>query len=901
MKKFAYFALSMLVILSAASWVSAESVPQNEPNWTNPAAKTLKKVSSTTGSQRSFNLLNNMDCQLITYRLVSSAEMRTGCFAPTAFGYMDISGGIVIFNGTDEGIPVTPKANGTVLVPWPNAGTLIALTSVTTGGSYLSLYSSPLSVMENQRTGFLLTSKKMSEPPDIQLKDASGQRLIINAQTLAISDGGSWLVAETYSGSFVRINLATLDTKQFAPAYQTGGLASRVAVSEDGRHVAILNKNYNHLKVYDLSNCTSNTCVSHNYYSLLSDQLGSITTAQHLRFVNRDLLSVEIGISSSEKSGTYQLAPKESIDSMTDYIGMGDSYTSGEGAFNYRDGTDTKDNRCHLSIHSYPMLLTKDLFTNMGGHSVACSGAKINDIGNSSSSYRGQMRNSLSLSELLNANSALLESVETNYLPGYVAQHRFIKRWQPKIATVSIGGNDIGFGSILQQCVMPKVSRHHSDSVCFNTYEDRVEVKNLIDRTIPRWTALFKQLKITSPLTQYYAIGYPDVIDDTGNCAINVNLNKSELEFAKELVVYLNQGIEKAANSANITYVDITHALLGHRLCETKSHNVAVNGLTAGKDTFAFGHESYHPNALGHQLIEQEILRKTNNLTSGDFEPTQPNSKLLDAPKSGRSITTKTYAEFTSTVHPSGSNSMDIRLYGNLLKPNSNYSALIAGQNIGSLNTDGEGNIQSSINVPSLPSGPHNIDIIGDGQNDEPISITQPIYVPDSANDFDGDGIVDDLDSCLTIVNSGQDADLDGIDDICDPLIEESHVAPDTQPPQGPLDPDPSPKEIEVTLPTPKGVSLEQNSQQPIVTLSLNSGRGLGISKSAEIYHGLGVRVNNDSPVGNSVNSVTSVGKRLQHIRHRNPWVIWWVYIIFAPLLLWLVISRALWAKQRFS
>lgn len=898
--------LAICVVIVCTTWiVSAENQTEQEPAWAKPSAKTIKRVAAVPNAQHDFNLLNNMDCQLITYRLVNSSDMRSGCFTPTAFGLMDISGSIVIFNGTDEGVPITSKATGSILVPWPNASTLIVLDSVVTGGSYISLYSSPLAQMTDQRTGPLLTSKRMSSPPDIQLKDNTGERLIINTQTLAMSDGGSWLVAETYSGSFVRINLATLDTKLFAPAYPTGGLASRVAVSDDGRYVSILNKNYDHFKVFDLSNCTGNTCASYNYYSLLSSQVSNISALRHLRFVNRGLLSFEVSSSTNGQSGIYQLAPRSSIDSMTDYIGLGDSYTSGEGAFDYRDGTDTEENSCHLSIHSYPMLLVKDLFTSSGGHSVACSGARIHDIGNSSGTYKGQTSNSLSLNELVQGNASLLESVESNYIPGYVAQQRFVKRWQPKTVTVSIGGNDIGFGEILKQCVMPKVSRHHSDSVCFNTYEDRVEVKNLIDRTIPRWTALFKQLRSESSTTQFYAIGYPDVIDDTGSCAINVNLNKSELEFAKELLVYLNQGIQKAANSASVSYVDITQALVGHRLCETKSHNVAVNGLTTGRDTFIFGSESYHPNALGHQLVEQEILQKTNNLRSGASESTQHASSLLNAPKSGRTITNKIYAAFTNEVQYSGTNST-IRLSGSLLKPNTPYIVSIGNQNVGTLSSDVEGNLQSNISIPVLPSGPSTIVIIGDGPSNQHTEVTQPIYIPDTPADIDGDGVPNEADSCRTAVNSDQDVDQDGIDDVCDPLIDE--------PPEQSSEPEtikPTPDTLTTVpsnsiIPLPidekvEGMVLTKPEVTIISSLKMGGERSAIKSTSGKIYHGQGVGVNNVGSNNSVLGVKKSADKGSERIRYTNPWVLWWIYLLFLPLVLWLFARGTYWAKQQVS
>ena len=897
-----------------------------QTSWVSPAAMALKRVSTLPGAQHESVLLNNVDCQLLTYRLVNSQTMRSGCFSPTAYGLMDTDSGVVIFNGTDEGLSLIPKVSGHVLVPWQNASTLIVLDAAPTGGSNVYLYSSPLASMQDERNAiFQLTAKRLVSAPDIKPKDNANRPLTINAGTLAISDGGSWLVAETIYGSFVRINLATLDVRPFAPAYISGGLASRVTVSDDGRYVAIQNKNAGEFKVYDLSNCSGNTCASYNYQPFINTKISGIKALGHLRFVNRDLLSFEVTATNEEQSGVYQLAPRGSITSMTDYIGMGDSYTSGEGAFDYRDGTDTESNSCHTSVHSYPMLLTKDLFTSLGGHSVACSGARINDISSGSSGYRGQVRNGFSLSELQKDRPEFLESIESNYVPGYVAQHRFIKRWQPKVVTVSIGGNDIGFGDLLERCVMPHVSRHHSDNVCFNTYEDRVEVTNLIDKTVPRWTGLFKQLRSDSPETQIYAIGYPDIIDDTGNCAINVNLGKSELEFAKELVVYINNGIKKAADVADVPYVDITRALVGHRLCEAKSHNVAVNGLTAGRDAFVFARESYHPNALGHQLIEQMILQKTNNLSLRSTSSVPQNTgDILAAPKSGRPVVSRQPVIFTNGIQQKGSAAV-LRLDGSLLKPNTTYTVRIngvSGQTIGSVTSDGQGNVNSTVVIPSgANSGSGSLDITGEGPSGGQIDITQPIYVPESDNDLDGDGIPNATDSCPTAANSRQDVDQDGIDDICDTLIDDPPIietppVENVNPPESNSGPNPNtPQDAGVadpnlTIPiTPQNPSSpavqEENTNDPsnigsvlqgdkvnlttaadvitISTKSMNNKRGVIQVTSNKIYHEQGVEVNNlrqQNLVKPAGNSGLQGSKR---IHHKNPWIVWWVYLFLFP------------------
>lgn len=785
-------------ILFAAilSVVMGEADTSVAPAWAAPQAMAMRRVSQTTGSQAEPVLFNNLDCTTLTYRLVASSTMQTGCFTDTAFGLMDSDSDTVIFNGTDEGLPLLPHTPHQIMAPWPRAMDLVGLDPTDGGGVLISLYKNPLASSQDQHNLLgQITAKQLTRAPDITLKDPTGKALIINPQTLTFSDNGSWLVAETLGGAFIRINLASLAMVAFAPAYGSQGspalLKSRVTITDDGRYAAVANDVAGAFTVYDLSTCDGlvnglhpQNCHSYNYWPFVRQQINGLQSVRHLRFVDEGLLSFDAYSSNTANNGIYELAPTSSITYLTGYIGLGDSYTSGEGAFDYLDGTDTADDHCHLSRHAYPLLLTHDLFGSSSGHSVACSGAEILDIGSNSLDYRSQVAGVPSLRQLQQSQPLLLESVETNFIPGYIAQHRFVQRWQPRVVTVSIGGNDVGFGNLVQECIEPHVSRHASDSTCYNTYEDRLELSRLIDRTVPKWTALYKQLKREDPGVQLYAIGYPQLVADTGTCGLNVQLNKSELEFAESLIDYLNHAVQKAAGAAGVSYVDISQALAGHRLCEAAGPAVAVNGLTAGTDAGilglkVFGKESYHPNILGQALMEQMILKQTHNLTDTMVSASGSDSTppvLLQAAPSGRPINTLVpVSGFTAQIvqrsQPTAFHA-DGAVIG--LRPSTTYTVHLDGASgvvLGYVTSDALGTVDGSLNIPVATSGGHTVDLTGLGQDGQTIDVRQPIYVAASAIDTDGDGFEDITDSCPGAINSGQDTDQDGIDDICDGLI----------------------------------------------------------------------------------------------------------------------------------
>lgn len=766
------------------------------PAWAGPSVMAARKVGALPAKPVTPFFFYNLDCTSITYRMVGGSDMRDGCFTETAFGMMDSDADVVIFNGTDEGLAITPYTANQILAPWPQAGNLVSLMPISTGGALLGLYTDPVAALGDQMDASgRLAAKRLAAAPDLTLKDASGTPLVVNPQTLAFADGGAWLVAETLSGSFVRVDLGTLSAMPFAPAYGGQGspalLQSRVAATDGGRFVAVANNYATQFRVYDLAGCGATleplralpplNCGYHDFWPFLASRIPGLKSVRRVRFIDEGLLGFDAVADDPANSGTYELAPSTSISSLTGYLGLGDSYTSGEGAFDYLAGTDTDDNLCHLSVNSYPLLVARDLFGSAGGHSVACSGAVINDIGSTSGSYHGQARGAASLQKLLQAHPDTLEAIESGFQPGMVAQHRFVKRWQPEVVTVSIGGNDIGFGNILQKCVAP--------GTCYDSYEDRLELINLIDRTVPRWTALFNQLKSEAPDAQLYAIGYPQVALSSGTCGLNVRLNRTELELAEGVIDRLDADIRTAAETAGVSYIDISSALYGHRLCEAAGYDVAMNGLTAGKDAGVLGigvvgHESYHPNALGHELVEQVVLKSLRGQSSDGTTASGVAPDLLDAPRTGRTV--YNLVPETAMVPALATRGSSIQVYVSGaaagLRPHTTYSVRLDGGDdspLGSLTSDASANLDGTVELPAdTTAGGHTIDIVGPNQADEPLDVNQPLYVAASATDSDGDGIENLADSCPTIANSGQDADADGIDDVCDGLIGPAVEAP---------------------------------------------------------------------------------------------------------------------------
>ena len=783
-------AMCLLLCLIPVGTALAQNWQGNAPDeaWANPSVMAMKGTGQVSASAQTEDLHHiNYDCLPETFRydFEPFGSMHTGCFASTAFGGFDIDNYVAYGFGLSGAVSVKTFGNQAIL-PIPDSAGLFTTSPASPMGSYLHYYAYLPSDVQLQYDWQLKPYLQLPLSANKLLSDTSGQPIIVNPQTVAYSDNGSWMVVESPWRSFFRVNMATFDIVPFAPSFTTEAFdyanhESQLAITDDGRYVTVQSNEFKTFKVYDLATCIGTvttkleplSCRSHDYQPYVNGQITNLGRIQRVRFVNDGLISFHA--QEGADNNAYELSPTDKITNLLDYLALGDSYSSGEGAFDYVAGSDTANNLCHQSANSYPYLLAKDIFTVSGGHSVACSGAVIDDISDKTGGYAGQAKDRLPRNKRTN-----VDDIMASFTPGYIAQHEFVQKYQPRVMTVGIGGNDIGFADIIKACVMPRAG----NNTCYSSYEDRKELAGTIDHTYDKWVAMYRQLQSEGPNTTIYAIGYPEVAVPNGNCGVNVHLNGDEIIFSNELIDYLNSVIQKAATDSGVIYVDISHALDGHRLCEASNASVAVNGLTAGKDKFhVLGDESYHPNALGQELIEQAILKQTHNFTTSTTsastaasDPTiDSTNPLLAMPRSGRTVRTTIPTIITGNDVVQRSETISININGlQGPQPNNTYTITLHDSNtlIGTINSDGAGNITGAISIPAAaPPGAETLDVAGPdliGQTDDFI---QSVYISPNTDDSDEDGVPNSADSCPLIPNSSQDTDRDSIDDVCDGLI----------------------------------------------------------------------------------------------------------------------------------
>lgn len=235
-----------------------------------------------------------------------------------------------------------------------------------------------------------------------------------------------------------------------------------------------------------------------------------------------------------------------------------------------------------------------------------------------------------------------------------------------------------------------------------------------------------------------------------------------------------------------------------------------MNGITAGNDSLSanigglisrvfgtyveglyirgwIGNESYHPSAYGHELYADALIAQTNSLTAPMPEATPtptplPNSDFfsLAATQQAARVAQKDYrvpitesqaVEIVDFLRES----QQLHISSPRLMPNSMVEVELHSDpvSLGQYSVDPNGVLDAQVILPdNTQPGVHQIHVLGHDRYGNTVDYYTSFYLGHSATDFDGDGITNDLDMCMTVQNSGVDEDNDGIDDVCDGLTE---------------------------------------------------------------------------------------------------------------------------------
>ncbi|MBO4165335.1 MULTISPECIES: SGNH/GDSL hydrolase family protein [Micromonospora] len=246
------------------------------------------------------------------------------------------------------------------------------------------------------------------------------------------------------------------------------------------------------------------------------------------------------------------------------YVALGDSYTSGPLI------PTQVDRNCLRSNRNYPSLVAASAgsssFTD-----VSCSGATTDDIRYGSGTLPPQL---------------------TAVTP------------DTALVTVQIGGNDIGFSSIIGDCAQASFSSPLG-SPCKNLYTaggtDQLQAR--ITATAPKVTAVLQAVRQAAPGARIVVLGYPAIVPDSGyGCWPLVPIAYQDVPYLRGVAKSLNAMLAGAAAANDAVYADVYTPSIGRDTCKS-SGTRWVEGLLPENAAAPF-----HPNARGEQGMATALL-----------------------------------------------------------------------------------------------------------------------------------------------------------------------------------------------------------------------------------------------------------------------------------------------------
>jgi lysophospholipase L1-like esterase len=228
------------------------------------------------------------------------------------------------------------------------------------------------------------------------------------------------------------------------------------------------------------------------------------------------------------------------------YVALGDSYSSGTGTRSY-----TLDSTCQRSIYAYPYLVAQAR-PNTSLTFVACSGAVTSDV--------------------LNKQVSSITS-------------------DTKFVTITIGGNDAGFSSVITQCALPWP---------WSCDSNITTAQNFIRNTLPaRLDSVYNAISSHAPTATVIVLGYPRLFMGV-DCNAGTFFSGDEMTKLNATADLLKSITSARAAAHGFVFKDAIPPFTGHAVCSSTEW---LNGLSNPTS------DSYHPNRTGQSSGYAPLVR----------------------------------------------------------------------------------------------------------------------------------------------------------------------------------------------------------------------------------------------------------------------------------------------------
>lgn len=264
------------------------------------------------------------------------------------------------------------------------------------------------------------------------------------------------------------------------------------------------------------------------------------------------------------------------------YLALGDSYATGQAI----GGAKGADEDCLQSVNGYPSQVAQNLGLTLIDNT--CSGAVLNDIFHTSSKGRAPQA------------SAPADSVS--------------------LITLTMGGNDLGFSSLLSSCLALSatgpLTSHQPTCREKHTIDGVDQVQAKIEREVgPVLVDTLYDLRSAYPSARIVVVGYPTLMPDAshtpqGGCFAPLRQGDSfpfvtsDLAWANSVQSAFERKLALAAQYAGVDYVSQMATTADNSACSASGvpyiAPLTLSGLSATP-------QSFHPNAAGLTAIGQTV------------------------------------------------------------------------------------------------------------------------------------------------------------------------------------------------------------------------------------------------------------------------------------------------------
>lgn len=275
----------------------------------------------------------------------------------------------------------------------------------------------------------------------------------------------------------------------------------------------------------------------------------------------------------SASAALFLLAGSATAHSKLDYVALGDSYAAAPGIT--APVTENTPASCGQSSLNYPHLLAgwvAKLRFRVDLTDVSCTSAETKDM-------------------------TQPQTIGNDVIP---PQFDALSR-DTDLVTVTIGGNDIEFVSIVVTCM----ASSNTGTPCQDLYVqgDVDLLRDRIDAVAPRIDAVLDGIRLRSPRARVVLTGYPDILPGDGTlCWPQMPYTASDVLYMYGVQNYFNAMLRREARRNGAGFGDSHRASVGRDACRTPEVRY-VEPLQPVNPAFPV-----HPNAKGAEAMARATL-----------------------------------------------------------------------------------------------------------------------------------------------------------------------------------------------------------------------------------------------------------------------------------------------------